>query len=408
MVLVRWLSGNVSSIDTPILASDLRGQVRARNQAVTLFNTDGEVVPDDQLLGVEELVNVLVSEERQLTDVENSKVLTAFQHHLENSSLTFDTFRQLVVDHHALVAGGSVLGALTDTHINDFDVYVISTHAKSLIKELTNVVSARYHQCADVASTYDRSFFRKNHILIRVPMRFSSNVSVDVVVVADDVALETVVTNFDLSFCEVWWDGSKTYAADPDGIRERVGILKPDYRDCLIREFNPFIARRLQKYKDRGFQVKILGDDLYPEDIVKIFEKNVANIDSGKSVPTEDWAVRFFLKNLYSAIMSYDLWRTNRIQDRVGYGKFLIMFFFEVYPRHYTVDALRAKFAEKFPYIVFDEVVQYIREADETCLPVRYRNKFEEVFGNGDEVSRVTHEELIRMYTQIVKDFELY
>ncbi len=55
---------------------------------------------------------------------------------------------------------------------------------------------------------------------------------VDVIVVDDAVPLIDVVTNFDLSFCETWWDGSKVFATDPHGVRNKEGCLKPSYRSA--------------------------------------------------------------------------------------------------------------------------------------------------------------------------------
>ena len=48
-------------------------------------------------------------------------------------------------------------------------------------------------------------------------------------IINDDVSVNSVVTNFDLSFCEIWFDGENVYSNDPESITTKTGYLKKDY-----------------------------------------------------------------------------------------------------------------------------------------------------------------------------------
>ena len=77
----------------------------------------------------------------------------------------------------------------------------------------------------------------KNNILAR--FRLSnydvSNLGryIDLMIIPDDLLLTSVVQNFDLTFCEIWFDGEKVYATDIDGILNKSGTIRQEYKEAL-------------------------------------------------------------------------------------------------------------------------------------------------------------------------------
>lgn len=79
--------------------------------------------------------------------------------------------------------------------------------------------------------------------------------SMDIMLVRNKRNPVDVVQNFDLTFCQVWYDGSNVYATHPEHIIERVGYLQGDYVKVFLAK-NRFLKNRLEKYRDRGFEIR--------------------------------------------------------------------------------------------------------------------------------------------------------
>lgn len=348
MILVKWLTGEFESVEAPITVSKLKSDIRTRydrNQVVQIFSVEESKeedvpssLPDDYLIEEGTQVNVIVFPEKEMRPSESEQVAKLFRAHCDQvSSQLFDVFRGAVKDAHAVVAGGSVLSALIDKPINDLDVYVHYSYAFQLIMRLMNdckfsTKSWKIH----TGSMYDESFFRRNQILLRVPLYkpfrrgrrdhrvqfgnqpLSEDFQIDIIVIPDEVNLEDVVTNFDLTFCETWWDGDKVYASDPDGIRFREGKLKPAYWKCFFQDLNWFTIRRLRKYRSRGLRVNLCDN---PEMTLNQLATEVLDNQTDQNV--EDWAVRKF----YSGALS--LFQRGR-HELIGRQE--IAFFFVCFP----------------------------------------------------------------------------
>ena len=65
-----------------------------------------------------------------------------------------------------------------------------------------------------------------------------------------------VASNFDLTFCQVIYNGVDIMATHLEHIHTRKGYLQPDYATLLL-EGNKFIKHRCKKYEDRGYQICI-------------------------------------------------------------------------------------------------------------------------------------------------------
>jgi uncharacterized protein (DUF2132 family) len=79
--------------------------------------------------------------------------------------------------------------------------------------------------------------------------------SIDMMIVKNDTLVEQVVNNFDLSFCEIYFNGTTIMTKHMDQIQEKKGFLQPEYQESLLLYQNRFILQRINKYNNRGFQV---------------------------------------------------------------------------------------------------------------------------------------------------------
>lgn len=178
-----------------------------------------------------------------------------------------ENFSNIIKENNAVIAGGFLLNVYLDLNQEnpDLDLYVNYRNLRNILIFLFDngyQISSKMI----VAMPYDQSFFYKNGILGRVVLQKLDNPDIDLIIVNDDKRLVDLVTNFDLSFCEIWYDGDNIMCNDDvSNIINKVGILKPEYARTYLRFQNPFIRKRLEKYTTRGFTISIpnLPDDLY-------------------------------------------------------------------------------------------------------------------------------------------------
>lgn len=226
----------------------------------------------------------------------------------------FQSFNQALIKSGAVIAGGSVLGTYAGfaNKINDLDIYVQQSKAHLLLKVLTEHPDVVFRD-SHLAPEYDQSFFRKNNINARITglikptnrNRYGDRkpVPFDLMIVDDKVSVLRVVQNFDLTFCEIWYDGDKINATDPIGIRNKEGRLRTEYQNALYKEFNKFIVDRILKYMKRGFKIHC-GD-------INLVNQSYARSNNRKVVASpEKWVVKTIIhKLLYyfdTRYMSYE------------------------------------------------------------------------------------------------------
>jgi hypothetical protein len=160
----------------------------------------------------------------------------------------------------AILSGGFVLQAIAKYSLRaieqDLDIYVPCTNMPRFLLSIIDdfifkgVDAVRHFD----ATIYCRSFLRKNGIR-RVHTFGGPHISVDVMSVRTRKTPVEVCSNFDLTFCQVWFDGTTVFATHPDHIREMKGHLQGDYVQTFIAG-NEFLKRRLLKYKGRGFAIE--------------------------------------------------------------------------------------------------------------------------------------------------------
>lgn len=214
---------------------------------------------------VEERLHRMLSPERLYRPRPPPSINACFNYQrtdIIHKDIIFLLFRETLVKCKAVIAGGFILSAVSPTrdredYKQDMDLYVNQRHAKECIYrliELGFIVSQQH-----MAPVYDNSFMRKNNILARIAfchggLHDYSHPPIDVMIIKDDTSVESVVTNFDLTICQVWYDGISVHASHWADIRSNHGSLQPEYHKSYMSG-NRFIHQRIRKYGMRGFEI---------------------------------------------------------------------------------------------------------------------------------------------------------
>ena len=197
----------------------------------------------------------------------------------------------------AIIAGGAVLAAYNQDsmHINDVDIYIHASKALNFVDVLDkSILNYRVGYRNYIAPAYDQSFFRRNNILARFTLfqryewdnrsesRQPRVPDIDIIIIPDTIPILSVVKNFDLTFCEIWYDAAtaKVSAVDPAGILAKTGMLKKDYVENMLVYLNRFTIKRVEKYVRKGFTISYDCDTHYT------FKKKSKNVLS-----PEEWGV---------------------------------------------------------------------------------------------------------------------
>lgn len=239
----------------------------------------------------------------------------------------FDIISENLIGAGAVLAGGSILQVIAKYEATrlDLDFYCPTKHIPTFINTFTEPRTAGsialFDNCSmttQAASFYCSSFLRKNGIrkiyrlsridndspeAIAVPrLRRAKEFAqmIDIMSVRNARNVTDVVQNFDLTFCQVWYDGESIWATHPTDITERKGVLQKDYSNLFIRG-NAFLRKRVQKYKDRGFAIS-LDDEaskLSVDDILNrktCINPTTSVYRSNDPVYLKRWATRLIMK----------------------------------------------------------------------------------------------------------------
>jgi len=188
----------------------------------------------------------------------------------------------LLKDTGAIIAGGSVLQAFQDAggsdaviKKQDIDIYVPVKTAKAFFNAFVrdNVLAilntekvGNIRERSYKSALYCSSFLQKNGI-IKVYNYVSKSVEFDVMIVRNRRTPLQVVNNFDLTFCQIWFDGQTIRASHPEDIKQKSGTLQGEYVDLFLKG-NKFLHNRIQKYGERGYKV-VLDPQSSNKDITK-------------------------------------------------------------------------------------------------------------------------------------------
>lgn len=258
----------------------------------------------------------------------------------------FEVLSMIISANEVLLAGGSVLQIIAgypSAQRLDLDFYCPTRNLPKFIKELTEPIKRTHTKAHQVlfgqcsmsvigASLYCNSFLKRNGIrkvytLSRIenspeaaaaprPVKRKTFAQmIDIMSVRNSRSPIDVVENFDLTFCQVWWDGKDIWATYPDDITEKRGTLQKDYSNLFIKG-NPFLRKRVQKYKDRGFAIKldVTASALTVDDILNRKGCISPTASEDRSLDPEylqRWSTRFIMKWLVGVRNGSHNWRAS-------------------------------------------------------------------------------------------------
>lgn len=229
----------------------------------------------------------------------------------------FSEFKKVLIECGGLISGSSVLCSIipdslkrkSDWESMDLDIYVNIKHVQKMLNFLkidANNGTKYYTVCDHVRSktSYCDSFLVRNKIQKVHKIYLKDHgidnpiMNIDVMAVRNSQPVINVVNNFDLTFCQVWYTGEHIFTSHPDHILQRKGILQGDYTKTFM-EGNTFLARRLTKYRRRGFEIHLdpsfITTGVLPA-IKKDPEMYIKYFDSG------DKKLKLITKNIFHRI----------------------------------------------------------------------------------------------------------
>ena len=264
-----------------------------------------------------------------------------------NGELSLDTLKKFIVQNNIILAGGFLLGTIhnyermTDYDLNDIndkvdmDFYVPCKNLVRANKFFAKMVNAKSVSQYN-ATFYCKSFLRRNGIRsvqtfygepnTRTPSgyKFNNNL-IDIMAVRNARSPLDVVQNFDLTFCQIWYDGKSVWATHPNDVKTKSGTLQGDYVKMLIEGNNQFLRRRIQKYVRRGFTIKYDTEAMKTLNVV--YNPNSYYANCKKNEKTQEyyrrWVSRFILHillyNKYKVGNGYNAIKTEQFnQDKRG------------------------------------------------------------------------------------------
>lgn len=207
-------------------------------------------------------------------------------------------FKKILRDSGGVIAGGSILQECYDAKWTpetiDIDIYIPVKYSKSILSFIfgksNNPMYYKNFSKGKFAD-YCETFITKNGI--RNIYRYNKNIScnkldvdVDIMTVRNWTNPLKVVASFDLTFCQVWYDGKGVYANFPEDIKSKTGVIREDYMNSLLNG-NLYLHNRTQKYTERGFKINAsLNGKVYDiiddpgVSVVKFKKMTAAEIDS--------------------------------------------------------------------------------------------------------------------------------
>jgi len=361
-IYYKTLSGDIESLtffSEKVTIDMVEKTLYKKNYKVKVFKIKNEEdEKEENILFDGDVVNVFY-EKQDFSREENLK----FETNLSKKINFFPELKESLIRFGAIIAGGSVLSTFGNYEIKDLDIYIHYSKAYEFILFLS-----RYCYLGNVhsAPAYDDSFFRKNHIIGRIVMMSARGnfefTPIDIMIIPDEIPLEKIVTNFDLTFCQVWWDGEKINSNDIEDVHSKKGSLNKDYIKSYLL-MNEFIINRISKYKKRGFKISIDMTDFNSTDLLVDIDaqSNKKSISSCE----EKW--------VFTKICDYAYGMINSRQR-----SFL---FFDFYPKELTIESLIEMYTEN---VFFALAKKYYFEY---CVyfEKKYKDAFIGLFGKIDE-----------------------
>jgi len=185
------------------------------------------------------------------------------------STYNFFSFCDILEQTESVITGGVVLHSLSKFKNNEPEsLYIYCTFTGARIigdffryyKIVSNEDQKVSLVIPDLSPDKESSFFLKTGVRVILeysidPNKSSTIKKVKIMVVDKEDDVIAAITNFDLSFTRVWFDGKNIKSIAPiDDIENKIGYLDEEYTELLIN-FNPKIIKRMMKYRERGFAI---------------------------------------------------------------------------------------------------------------------------------------------------------
>jgi hypothetical protein len=219
-------------------------------------------------------------------------------------------FRKLLLETGSVIAGGFVLSACTDKGIfisPDIDVYVPVENCRVMLEFIFGAMNNyKVYEKGRFAS-YCETFISKNRIrtLYRHKATYSSAIQkdMDIMAVRKDTTPVEVVKKFDLTFCQVWYDGKGVYASHPEDVLSKSGTIRGPYLNTFLNS-NSFLIKRYKKYIERGFTINLEIEngeyEIFDESVPKITKlKFMTDEQINEAFDTDEKKRKFVTKILF-------------------------------------------------------------------------------------------------------------
>jgi len=208
-----------------------------------------------------------------MTDILEQTFLQRYENFLLNKfgEEKFTEFKNILIESGAMIAGGSVLHYLiyeSKEYSGDIDIYVNIKNAEKIRNFLCNLPDA-YIDKSRTVNKYNKTFLQINKIKTIVKFKSEEN-SFDLMYIRNSKSVEDVVTNFDFTCCQTYYDGKSVKTTHLEL------TLFFEYR--ITKDFVKFYKnpdkygkRRVDKYTAKGFKkvgedLESSGSDLEPSD----------------------------------------------------------------------------------------------------------------------------------------------
>ena len=156
----------------------------------------------------------------------------------------------------------------------------------------------------------------KDSVVYRNDIFSLTNISCDLMIIPDFIEPKQVVQNFDLTFCEIWFDGKTVDATDIDGVLNKKGFLRKEYTDSLLTKFNKFLIDRIKRYSKRGFNITINTQ----QDSYNINTDEIVNLNKsyGYRIPKVESYEAWFVTQVYKALIcTRNRWNFQLIRGQI-------------------------------------------------------------------------------------------
>ena len=223
-------------------------------------------------------------------------------------------FKALLKDNNAIIAGGAVLSAAIGYASSDIDIYVPINNIKRFNEGILEIFKPTMYS-RTFATFYCRSFLRRNGIRMiytfkkQAPVRWGED-AIDVMAVRKNRSPIDVAKNFDLTCCQIWYDGEKVFATHPEHIRTKKGVLQGDYVSLYLNR-NMFLRDRVKKYQSypRIFEITLDPEQLktYTMDTYIDRRDNVCPDHKYTDVYYHRWATRRIMKYILNKFYEFNM-----------------------------------------------------------------------------------------------------